>query len=332
MRVAAPVFGSRVAPSFMHSNQLILGRLDHGHIVDLAHRDLRGMGEEQRIHFLEKLGVTVLVCGGIENDLLAELRCRGIEVVNNVAGELDEVLNRWSRGELRPGYGISYRPSRPASESPSPPPPAQEQAGSPPEQSSSDSAGEVHSNFDCIACGSRTCLVDGVCGVGAQAPDVEPVAPQLQQLMVAALDIGTEPERVLCRIAELTYLCVEMQYRHVGLAFCADLFAESETVARLLRRFVRVTPVCCRVGGSPENLTEPKSEFRCNPFAMTRVLNQAETELNVAIGLSIGCDVIFARLSHAPVTTLFVKDKLLANNPVSACHSRYVLERILASP
>jgi uncharacterized metal-binding protein len=62
------------------------------------------------------------------------------------------------------------------------------------------------------------------------------------------------------------------------------------------------------------------------------VLNQAETELNVAVGLSIGCDVIFARLSRAPVTTLFVKDKLLANNPVSACHSRYVLERILASP
>jgi uncharacterized metal-binding protein/predicted Fe-Mo cluster-binding NifX family protein len=315
----------------MHSNQLILGRLDHGHIVDLAHRELRGLGEEQRIHLLEKLGVAVLVCGGIEHELVAELRCRGIEVVHNVAGELDEVLNCWSRGELRPGYGITYRPSRPDAQAHSRP--VQEQApGSPPEPSSPDAAEEVHSNFDCIACGSRSCLVDGVCGVQPQPPEGDSVAPQLQQLMVAALDIGTEPERVLCRIAELTYLCVEMQYRHVGLAFCADLFAEGETVARLLRRFVRVTPVCCRVGGSHVNPTEPSSDFRCNPFVMARVLNQAETELNVAIGLSIGCDVIFARLSRAPVTTLFVKDKLLANNPVSACHSRYVLERILASP
>ena len=290
------------------------------------------MSEEQRIHLLEKLGVTVLVCGGIEHDLLAELRCRGIEVVNNVAGELDDVLNRWSRDELRPGYGITYRPSRMAGEEPAHPP-AQEQAqGSPSEQSSPDSAEAVHTNFDCVACGRRTCLVDGVCRLPTQPAEGEPVAPQLQQLMVAALDIGAEPERVLCRIAELTYLCVEMQYRHIGLAFCADLFAESETVTRVLRRFVRVTPVCCRVVAPTDAPAEPGSDFRCNPFAMARALNQAETELNVAIGLSIGCDVIFARLSHAPVTTLFVKDKLLANNPVSACHSRYVLERILASP
>ena len=121
MRVAAPVFGSRVAPSFIHSNQLILGRLDQGRIVDLAHRDLAGMGDEQRIHLLERLGVTVLVCGGIEHELLAEVRCRGIEVIHNVAGELDEVLNCWSRGELRPGYGITYRPHRPAADTHLPP-------------------------------------------------------------------------------------------------------------------------------------------------------------------------------------------------------------------
>ena len=288
------------------------------------------MGDEQRIHLLERLGVTVLVCGGIEHELLAEVRCRGIEVIHNVAGELDEVLNCWSRGELRPGYGITYRPHRPAADTHLPPP--EQHAPGSPEQSSSHAAEEVHSNFDCIACGSRTCLENGVCRVPTPPPGIETVAPQLEQLMVAALDIGTEPERVLCRIAELTYLCVEMQYRHVGLAFCADLFAESETVARLLRRFVRVTPVCCRAGGLPERSAERDPGFRCNPFAMARMLNQAETELNIAVGLSMGCDVIFARLSQAPVTTLFVKDKLLANNPVSACHSRYVLERILASP
>jgi uncharacterized metal-binding protein len=150
--------------------------------------------------------------------------------------------------------------------------------------------------------------------------------------MTAALDISAEPERVLCRIAELVYFCVEMQYEHVGLAFCADLFDESETVARLLRRFVRVTPVCCRLGGPWEPQCEPDMCPTCNPVAMARALDDDGTDLNIAVGLSIGCDVVFSRLSHAPVTTLFVKDKLLANNPVSACHSHYVLERILARP
>jgi uncharacterized metal-binding protein/predicted Fe-Mo cluster-binding NifX family protein len=331
MRIAAPVYGSRVAPNFLHSDHLVFGRLDEGRVVDLAHRDLGGMGDEQRIQLLEKLGVSVLVCGGIEHDLLAELRCRSIEVIHNVAGELDDVFGRWGRGELRPGYGITYRPDRRPTDALSLPAQILAQ-GAPAGQALPDLAEEVQPHFDCIACGSRTCLEHGVCRAPAQASSPESVTPQLQQLMVAALDIGAEPERVLCRVAELSYFCVEMHYRHVGLAFCADLFPESETVARLLRRFVKVTPVCCRVGGRRETPTEPEPGFKCNPFAMAQVLNQAETELNIAVGLSIGCDVIFARLSHAPVTTLFVKDKLLANNPVSACHSRYVLERILASP
>jgi uncharacterized metal-binding protein len=62
---------------------------------------------------------------------------------------------------------------------------------------------------------------------------------------------------------------------------------------------------------------------------MARALNEAKTDLNVIVGLSMGADVVFTRLSKAPVTTLFVKDKLLANNPISAVHSRHVREHIL---
>lgn len=158
---------------------------------------------------------------------------------------------------------------------------------------------------------------------------MDDVGAQLQQTTEVAMDIAAEPERVLCRIAELVYFCVEMRYQHVGLAFCVDLTSESETVARLLRRFVRVTPVCCRAG-EPVHDQYGTAGCTCNPYALARILNEAQTDLNVAVGLSMGCDVVFGRLSQAPVTTLFVKDKLLANNPVSAVHSRYVLERILA--
>ena len=62
---------------------------------------------------------------------------------------------------------------------------------------------------------------------------------------------------------------------------------------------------------------------------MAQVLNEAHTDLNVLIGLCMGGDVIFTQLSRAPVTTLFVKDRLLANNPIAACHSRYVLDHVL---
>ena len=321
MRVAAPVF-----PNFMHSDQLVLGRLHDSRVVELQTVPLDGVGDEPRIRFLQDHGVAVLVCGGIEHELLAELRCRGIDVIHNVAGDIDEVLHCWAEGTLRPGYGILYRPESSADPtSACLPTNRRELAELPTEQIAGKSP-----IFDCVSCASRACLTGRPCRQGPQPSGSEPMTAGVHQLMTAALDISAEPERVLCRIAELVYFCVEMQYAHVGLAFCADLFDESETVTRLLQRFVRVTPVCCRLGGPWEPHSDQDLCPTCNPVAMARALNDAATDLNIAIGLSIGCDVVFSQLSQAPVTTLFVKDKLLANNPVSACHSRYVLERILS--
>jgi uncharacterized metal-binding protein len=124
-----------------------------------------------------------------------------------------------------------------------------------------------------------------------------------------------------------------MTYEHIGLAFCVDLFSEAEIITRLLRRFVEVTPVCCRVGAAAvleHEGSDNGAEPRCNPVAMAKALNHARTDLNVLIGLCMGSDVVFTQLSHAPVTTLFVKDRLLANNPIAAVHSRYVLDHVIS--
>jgi uncharacterized metal-binding protein len=50
--------------------------------------------------------------------------------------------------------------------------------------------------------------------------------------------------------------------------------------------------------------------------------------LNVLVGLNLGMDCIFTGASEAPVTTLFVKDRMLANNPVGAIYSDYYLTEI----
>jgi uncharacterized metal-binding protein len=39
-------------------------------------------------------------------------------------------------------------------------------------------------------------------------------------------------------------------------------------------------------------------------------------------------DCLFAGESRAPVTTIFVKDKSLANNPIGAVYSHYYLKDI----
>jgi uncharacterized metal-binding protein len=64
---------------------------------------------------------------------------------------------------------------------------------------------------------------------------------------------------------------------------------------------------------------------------MAQTLNAAKTDLNVMMGLSVGSDVVFSQLSLAPATTLFVKDRLLANNPIAAVHSKHVLESVFGT-
>jgi uncharacterized metal-binding protein/predicted Fe-Mo cluster-binding NifX family protein len=329
MRVAIPVFGTRVAPNFAHSDRLLVGRVNEGHVVAVTALDTGDLTEDERLDLLEKQRVSVLACGGIDLELMVELRCRGVNVINNVAGETDQVLEHAARGELREGHGISHQRAEPPAQVTRPAQPQLDPTTAVSLAATGESA-EAAIHLDCLACADRVCLRGQACDRCPEGANTDSATSQLRQLMDVAMDIAAEPERVLCRIAELIYFCVEMHYRHVGLAFCADLLNETETVARLLTRFVRVTAVSCRLGGPWEE--QEYETVSCNPFAMARALNDAQTDLNVIIGLSIGCDMVFARLSQAPVTTLFVKDKLLANNPVSAVHSRYVLERILARP
>ena len=58
-----------------------------------------------------------------------------------------------------------------------------------------------------------------------------------------------------------------------------------------------------------------------------RVLNDAETQLNVLCGLCVGHDAIFSKVSKAAVTTLIAKDRVLAHNPVAAIYCQYIRER-----
>jgi len=116
------------------------------------------------------------------------------------------------------------------------------------------------------------------------------------------------------------------------------LIEPAEILAGLLGRFFDVRSVCCKIGGKREtglldNSAVPHNQSRvvCNPILQAETLNRIGTDFNIIVGLCIGMDSIFTKLSNAPVTTLFVKDKSLANNPIGAVYSNYYLEEAAAS-
>ena len=315
MRVAVPMFATRVAPTFLHSDSLLLAVVKDGKVVSREVCETRGYEENARIDLLEDVKAGVLICGGIETHLMEELQARGVETFNNVAGEVDDVLRRFAETGLRPGYGITYR------------------ADSPPGGSRPTDIGvgdlcetPAEGGINCIDCLHRSCLRGLPCEKSPEESFVESTNGQLAHAMDVTMDIAMEPERILCRVAELVYYCQGMGYGRLGLAFCTDLFPEAEALTQILNRFFEVIPVCCRVGGVVDSEPEADSDFRtgtCNPIGMARVLNRAKTDLNVIAGLCMGSDICFTQTSLAPVTTLFVKDRLLANNPIGALHSSY---------
>ena len=188
-------------------------------------------------------------------------------------------------------------------------------------------------------CRDRKCLQGEHCLAVAGAGASQALDRETGRMFEAALDISSEEERTLCRLSELIYFCLEMRYQRIGVAYCEDLQEPAEILARVLRRFFQVFPVCCKIGGfavsdplvgsQVEGGQRATRAIACNPKGQAETLNRIGTDLNVIVGICMGADCIFSRLSDAPVTTLFVKDRSLANNPIGAIYSDYYLKEAI---
>ena len=332
MRVLIPFFGSRVAPNILFSENALVVQLYSTEIVSRKIVSTAGFIESDWLQLIEDYDVNAVICGGIDSRFMEEVGGQDVQVVNNTAGEIEEVLGHFGRGNLKPGYGISYRIEddelRYAEDRKQPAPVEPPVENGRPDEELGEKAPD---DINCIECIDKTCLE----GENCQLCPLEAVTGRtdetIRRISDVAYDVASEPERVLCRVSELVYFCLGMQYKHIGIAFCTEMWKEAERVTQILERFFHVTPVCCRIGGTKKDARTDHVHSKhegCNPVGMARTLNLVKPDLNIAIGLCVGSDIIFNRKCDAPVTTLFVKDKLLAHNPVGAVYSKYALEHL----
>ena len=133
------------------------------------------------------------------------------------------------------------------------------------------------------------------------------------------------------RIEEIAEFARKMNYQRLGLAFCVGLRREAKTVVEIYTaQNFEVVSVICKAGCSDKELigltgdqkiTPHQPEAMCNPVNQALILNQAETDFNILLGLCVGHDSIFLKEAKAPCTVLAVKDRVLGHNPLAAVYN-----------
>jgi uncharacterized metal-binding protein len=259
--------------------------------------------------------VDILIGGGINSEQKKLALDYGISIIDNVSCSAEDIIKAIENKILRPGFGFSTK--------------FNSSAVSPNEEDS-----DIDSGFliDCLACSEQQCLEGKTCTMASELSS-SAESKKTRQILESAMDISLEEERTLCRISEIVYFALELNYKKIGIAYCVDLSDPAEIFTQVMRRFFDVYPVCCKIGGQPvvDPMEMRTRKIACNPDGQAEILNKIGVDLNIIIGLCIGADCIFSEFSNAPVTTLFVKDKSLANNPIGAVYSDYYLKEVTSS-
>jgi uncharacterized metal-binding protein len=134
------------------------------------------------------------------------------------------------------------------------------------------------------------------------------------------------------RVEDTIALAKIMGWEKIGIGTCIGLLDETNRLTDILRAqgFAPQT-VCCKAGsidklalGIEEKYKVRPGTFEpaCNPIAQAKLLNQAGTDMNIIVGLCVGHDMLFAKYSDAPVTTLVVKDRVTGHNPAAVLYGQ----------
>lgn len=128
------------------------------------------------------------------------------------------------------------------------------------------------------------------------------------------------------RLEEIIEFSKRAGFTRLGVAFCIGLAEEAAFVVSVLEQHFKVDSVCCKMSGINKGehglakINPEKFEIACNPIGQAQMLNRAQTDLNIQMGLCLGHDILMQKHSQAPVTVLVVKDRALANNPMGVAY------------
>ncbi len=162
-----------------------------------------------------------------------------------------------------------------------------------------------------------------------------------KKVAIAAAEVeGTYYGRAT-RVEEIIHFARKIGATKIGIATCVGLIEEARIFAKILRlNDFEVYGVGCKVGsvdktkiGIDEKYMRLTGCAMCNPIMQAKLLNKEKVDLNVVMGLCVGHDSLFYKYANGITTTLAVKDRVLANNPVGALYqTKSYYKRLIVAP
>jgi len=107
MRIAIPVFGTRISPRFDITQKFLVIDIEDGSVTERREVSFETQPPLKRILFLKEQGVDTLLCGGIRRCdyfMIDEMR---ISIYASLIGEVEEILSSFIDGSLEPGLGMA---------------------------------------------------------------------------------------------------------------------------------------------------------------------------------------------------------------------------------
>ncbi len=111
-RVAIPIFRKKISPVFDSCTRVFLVDIEEDREIDRKEIYLDALALTERVSILLKSGVETVICGGISDLMASMLMGVKIDLICDITGEIDQVLNAYlARGLDQTQFHIpGFRP------------------------------------------------------------------------------------------------------------------------------------------------------------------------------------------------------------------------------
>jgi len=105
MKIAIPIWGDKVSPVFDTALRLLVVEVKDRKEIS---RFVYYIGDEdlmRRCQHIRTLNVDILICGAVSYTFLQMLQSLGLEVIQQISGQVEEVLKAYLKGNI---YNTKY--------------------------------------------------------------------------------------------------------------------------------------------------------------------------------------------------------------------------------